>query len=223
MSMPGTRNEFIPAKAPVTQLTHRFTEALAYVMTLHTETRKGTSVPYFAHLLGVASLVLGENGYVDFPVTEDMVMAALLHDAGEDKGGEERLADIRARFGPEVERIVRGCSDSLLPEGASKEDWVVRKARYVDSLKNHEADVLLVCAADKLYNARAILEDYREVGDEVWTRFKKGRDDQIRNFRALLVEFRRLGTNRIVEEFARTIESIDACGSKSNRSLPVRE
>jgi (p)ppGpp synthase/HD superfamily hydrolase len=210
MSMPTGNNVSTAAKVPVTQLTCHFTEAVEYARTLHTETRKDTSVPYLAHLLGVASLVLGENGYVDFPITEDMAIAALLHDAGEDKGGEARLADIRARFGSDVERIVRGCSDSLLPESAPKEDWVVRKARYVDSLKREKPDVLLVCAADKLYNARAILEDCQQIGDAVFARFTKGRDDQMRNFRALLGEFRRRGTNRIVEEFARTIESIDA-------------
>jgi (p)ppGpp synthase/HD superfamily hydrolase len=212
--MPAAKNASTAAKVPATQLTYHFTEAVEYARTLHTETRKSKSVPYLTHLLGVASLVLGENGYVDFPVTEDMAIAALLHDAGEDKGGEARLADIGARFGSEVERIVRGCSDSLLPEGVEKEDWSVRKARFVDSLKQNKLDVLLVCAADKLYNARAILEDYRQIGDAVFARFNKGRDDQMRNFRALLNEFRRLGPCRIVEEFARTIAWIDECGFK---------
>jgi integrase len=52
-----------------------------------------------AHLLGVASLVLGETGHVPFPVTEDMAIAALLHDAVEDEGGLPRLRDIEAKFG----------------------------------------------------------------------------------------------------------------------------
>jgi (p)ppGpp synthase/HD superfamily hydrolase len=90
MSISARRNESSAAKVPVTQLTHRFTEAVEYARTLHTEPRKSTSVPYVAHLLGVASLVVGENGYVDFPVTEDMAIAALLRDAGEDKGGNRR-------------------------------------------------------------------------------------------------------------------------------------
>ena len=42
-----------------------------------------------AHLLGVASLVMGEAGHAGVPVTEDMVIAALLHDAVEDQGGSE--------------------------------------------------------------------------------------------------------------------------------------
>jgi hypothetical protein len=68
-------------------LTNRFTSAIEYARILHIERRKGTDVPYIAHLLGVASLVMGEVGHAGFPVTEDMVIAALLHDAAEDQGG----------------------------------------------------------------------------------------------------------------------------------------
>ena len=68
------------------QLTPRFTHAVDYARQVHVGLRKGTHVPYMAHLLGVASLVLGESGHVPFAVTEDMVIAALLHDAVEDEG-----------------------------------------------------------------------------------------------------------------------------------------
>jgi hypothetical protein len=60
--------------------------------------RKCHEVPYMAHLLGVASLVLGETGHVPCPVTKDMAIAALLHDAVEDEGGLPRLRDIQAKF-----------------------------------------------------------------------------------------------------------------------------
>lgn len=197
------------------QFTHRFTEALEYAVALHTEARKGTQVPYISHLLAVTALVLGESDR--FPVTEDMAIAALLHDAGEDKGGEERLANIRVRFGADVERMVRACSDSLLPSGAAKEDWMTRKQRYVDNLKNHPPDALLIVAADKLHNARAIIEDYGQVGvgDAVWARFKKGREAQISYFKSLRDQLRSLlGTNNVVEEFARAIDRIEhECGS----------
>lgn len=68
-------------------LTGRFSSAIDYARHLHIERRKGTDIPYMAHLLGVASLVMAEVGQVSFPVTEDMVIAALLHDAVEDHGG----------------------------------------------------------------------------------------------------------------------------------------
>ncbi len=200
-------------KIAAPQLTRRFIEALDYAATLHIEARKGTRVPYMAHLLAVAALVLGEGDRL--PVTEEMAVAALLHDAGEDKGGEERLANIRARFGEDVERMVRACSDSLLAAGAQKEEWVMRKQRYIESLKNHRPDALLICAADKLHNARAIIEDYRQVGDAIWSRFKKGREEQIKYFKALRDELQRLlGPNNLVEEFGRAIDRIEKeCGA----------
>jgi (p)ppGpp synthase/HD superfamily hydrolase len=71
----------------------RFEEALTVAARLHaTQTKKGTSVPYIAHLLAVASLVLEDGG------DEDQAIAALLHDSIEDQGLAE--AEIEARFGP---------------------------------------------------------------------------------------------------------------------------
>src|ERR1017187_9310534 len=89
-------------------LTSRFTSAVDYARHLHIERRKGTGIPYMAHLLGVAALVMGESGHASFPVTEDMVIAALLHDAAEDHGGQLRLNDIEYNFGSNVARMVEG-------------------------------------------------------------------------------------------------------------------
>jgi (p)ppGpp synthase/HD superfamily hydrolase len=89
-----------------TVLTDRFDRALVYASYVHGgQVRKGTSIPYIAHLLSVAATVLEYNG------SEDMAIAALLHDAVEDQGGEQRLSDIRNRFGDRVADIVRSCSD----------------------------------------------------------------------------------------------------------------
>src|SRR5207248_4456804 len=99
----------IPDQVPKSEvLSKSFVEALNYAATLHLDQgRKGSKVPYLGHLLGVCSLVLEEDG------TEDQAIAALLHDAGEDRGGEPTLHEIRTKFGTEVEEIVRACSDKL--------------------------------------------------------------------------------------------------------------
>src|SRR5436853_7099989 len=89
-------------------LTRRFIQAVDYARQIHTGWRKGTHVPYMAHLLGVASVVMGESGHVPFAVTEDMVIAALLHDAVEDDGGMHRLQDREAKVGKDVATIVKG-------------------------------------------------------------------------------------------------------------------
>ena len=162
---------------PDAPLGSRFAEALQYAFELHAgQTRKGAGVPYFGHLLGVAALVIEDGG------SEDEAIAALLHDAAEDQGGEETLRQIRARFGPEVARIVEQCSDSL---EQPKPQWRPRKERYLRHLKHARPDVLRVSVADKLYNAQTILKDYRRLGDALWDRFNVGKDDQIWYYRAL--------------------------------------
>jgi GTP pyrophosphokinase len=185
--------------------TERLTCAVDYARHLHIERRKGTGIPAMAHLFGVASLVIGEAGLADFPVTEDMVVAALLHDAVEDHGGALRLEDIRQNFGPDVARMVEGLSDSLAEDPGAKDPWEQRKQDYIDRLRGEPADVRLISVADKLYNARSILEDYRVIGPEVWRRFKRGRDLQIWYFETLLDVFKSAGKSRIVDEFERVV------------------
>lgn len=193
-------------------LTPRFIHAVDYARQIHTGWRKGTQVPYMAHLLGVASLVMAESGRVPFAVTEDTVIAALLHDAVEDEGGPPRLQDIAAKFGKEVAKIVEGCTDSFEVDSDKKQEWSVRKESYIKRLREEpdESDgTLLVSAADKLYNARAILEDYREVGAEVWKRFNRGRDQQLWYFDELIKVYQERCRNwRIVEELKRTVAEL---------------
>ena len=153
------------------------------------------------HLLGVTSLVLGESGHVPFPVTEDIAIAALLHDAVEDEGGLPRLRDIETNFGKEVAKIVEGCTDSFEEDANKKQEWEVRKTSYIERLRYEPAATLLVSVADKLYNARAILEDYLELGPKVWERFKRGREQQLWYFREVLKVYEGKCSNwRIVAE-----------------------
>ena len=109
----------------MTQLTTRFDEALIYARTIHEgQKRKGSDIPYFAHLLGVASLTLEAGG------SEDQAIAALLHDAAEDQGGHERLEDIRSRFGGAGADIVGACSDSFVErKPIATQRWGSRRRR----------------------------------------------------------------------------------------------
>ena len=188
--------------------TARLTQAVDYARVLHIERRKGTGIPYLAHLFGVASLVMGEAGLTGFPVTEDMVIAALLHDAAEDHGGVARLEDIRQNFGANVARMVEGLSDSLAEDADKKDPWEQRKQAYIDRLRHESADVRLISAADKLYNARSILEDYRLIGPEIWKRFKRARDLQIWYFETLLGVFKSTRKMRIVDELERVVAEL---------------
>jgi (p)ppGpp synthase/HD superfamily hydrolase len=147
----------------------RFEEAFRYAAVLHgAEVRKGTPVPYLAHLLGVASLVLDDGG------DEDEATAALLHDAAEDHGGVARLDDIEARFGLRVRTIVQGCSDSLVDP---KPPWGERKCRFIrrirDAMEDPGADrgLLRVVLADKLHNLRSVHTAVMRDGEKAYDRF----------------------------------------------------
>ena len=182
-------------------LTARFDAALAYAVDIHrTQLRKGTSIPYVAHLLGVAALVLEDGG------DEDEAIAALLHDAVEDQGGAPRLADIRARFGDRVARIVDGCTDT---DATPKPPWRQRKAAYLAHLREAPLEELRVSAADKLHNARAILAEYREMGEALWPRFNEGREGQLWYYRSLVEAFRARRPGRLTDELARTVDELE--------------
>src|SRR5579864_6014324 len=166
---------------------HRFDQALLFASKMHArQTRTGTGVPYIAHLLGVASLVLEAGG------GEDLAIAALLHDVVEDCGGVPVLKEVRRRFGERVAHMVDGCTDSYT---SPKPPWRERKQLYLKKLRNADNDTGLVSAADKLYNARSILSDYREFGESIWERFNAGREGTLWYYRALVNEFCRRAPN----------------------------
>jgi (p)ppGpp synthase/HD superfamily hydrolase len=149
-------------------LTERFDEALRYAIRHHArQLRKGTPVPYAAHLLAAASLVLEMRG------GEDEAMGALLHDVVEDGGGPDALAEIERSFGPAVAGLVRDSSD-WAGDAEAKPRWYERKQAYLDAFPAKSPAALRVGLADKLHNARSILVDYRTYGDELWSRFGQG-------------------------------------------------
>jgi (p)ppGpp synthase/HD superfamily hydrolase len=180
----------------------KFEEALLYASRLHRDqTRKGTDTPYVTHLLAVTAIV-GENGG-----TEDEVVAALLHDSPEDRGGKERLQEIRERFGDRVAEIVDGCTDTYEDP---KPEWRPRKEAYVAHVATAPASVRLVSAADKLHNARSILADFRSQGDELWKRFTGGKEGTLWYYRALVEAYARAGVNPVIEELDRVMRELEA-------------
>jgi (p)ppGpp synthase/HD superfamily hydrolase len=182
-------------------LSQRFTNALVYATELHaTQVRKGSGVPYISHLLGVASIAL------EYGANEDEAIAALLHDAIEDQGGETTKAEIHRQFGEVVTAIVEGCTDT---QTTPKPPWRQRKEAYIAHIPTASSSVRLVSCADKLYNARTILKDYRLMGEELWGRFKGGKAGTLWYYRALVNAFRQTGTSAMVEELDRVVSELE--------------
>ena len=183
----------------------RFLRAFNFAAKKHAgQTRKASTTPYIAHLMGVASLVL------EFSGDEDLAIAALLHDVVEDCGGAPMLKEVQRRFGVRVAKIVDGCTDS---DTYPKPPWRERKESYIRHLRTADAETRLVSAADKLNNVRSILSDYREVGELVWARFTGGREGTLWHYRALLEEFLRHKPSRLIRELELAIRELETTAS----------
>ena len=182
-------------------LSGRFEDALVWAAHLHRDQwRKGTPVPYVAHLLGVTSIAL------QYGADEDEAIAALLHDAVEDQGGEPTLLEIERRFGDRVAAIVAGCTDAMMQP---KPPWRQRKETYLAHLPQASPSVRLVSAADKLHNARALASDYRLLGETLWSRFTGGRAGTLWYYRTLVEAFRTAETTSLVEELDRVVSDFE--------------
>ncbi len=150
--------------------------------------------------MSVAALVAEYGG------TEDQAIAGLLHDAVEDQGGLTVLDRIREEFGDAVAAMIDACTDAHeLP----KPPWEERKRAHVDRMKNAPEGALLIIAADKIHNLRAMIADYRAVGDALWGRFKKGRPDILWYYRAMAAELRGLSSHRIYDELDAMIDAFE--------------
>ncbi len=186
-------------------LTGRFVRALALANEVHGEQRrKGTRIPYVAHLLVVAGLVLEDGG------AEDEAIAALLHDVVEDGGGLPMLERIREQFGERVARIVADCSDTTSP--GEKEPWRERKLRYLDHLGSITDDgSLRVSLADKVHNSRSIVRDYRLEGPRLWERFNtRSATDQLWYYESLLEFFEGARPGPLTEDFRLAVDELAA-------------
>jgi (p)ppGpp synthase/HD superfamily hydrolase len=191
-----------PKAAKGTKLGPRFLRAVTFAAEKHKgQTRKASTIPYIAHLMGVTSLVLEAGG------DEDLAISALLHDVVEDCGGQPMLKEVRRRFGKRVAKVVDGCTDA---DTDPKPPWRERKEKYIRHLKSADADTRLVSAADKLNNVRSILSDYRAVGESVWSRFNGGRDGTLWYYRTLLEVFLQHERNRITRDLELAVNDLES-------------
>jgi (p)ppGpp synthase/HD superfamily hydrolase len=179
----------------------RFTEALIYATEIHSgQYRKSSGIPYISHLLAVCALVIENGG------DEDQAIAALLHDAAEDQGGEATLEDIHMRFGDRVAKLVADLSDTFeMP----KPPWQARKEAYLTHLPNADPDSWLISLADKVHNVSTILVDYHRIGVDIWNRFKNGRAGTLWYYRSLADIFLNLSPGYLANEFDRIVSELE--------------
>jgi (p)ppGpp synthase/HD superfamily hydrolase len=145
----------------------RLERALRWAAVCHAgQTRKGSDIPYFEHVVAVA-MILDRAGF-----EEDVVIAGLLHDVVEDT--EATFDDVAARFGPAVAEIVRDCSEVKLDEQGRKRPWIDRKRDHLAVIRAADVPARAVIIADKLHNLISVEVDLED-GRPIWERFNADR------------------------------------------------
>lgn len=187
-------------------LSPRMYEALELAFKLHGhDARKSSQVPYLAHLLHVCALVIQDGG------DEDEAVAALLHDALEDKPEKINEKKILRRFGDRVLQIVKICTDTPPGfKGGPKPPWRDRKDAYLKHVSTEPPALLRVTIADKIDNARAILADHRRFGDELWNRFNAGKEEVQWYYDASVKAYHKAGaTGPLIKELKTLVGKIN--------------
>lgn len=182
--------------------TRRVVEAFEWAFDLHrTQLRKGSQTPYFTHLLAVAAIV-GEFGG-----DEDQLIAAFLHDAVEDQGGRRILSEIEKRFGATIAAYVSACTDAF---EQPKPPWRARKEAFLESLRGAPEGAMLIVAADKLHNMRAVTHDLRRAGSGVWQRFTGGREGSLWYYREVIRALESVWQHAILEDLREALAGLEA-------------
>ncbi len=148
------------------------------------QVRKGSSTPYIVHPVEVA-IILAQNG-----VSEEVIIAGLLHDTLEDTG--ISVQDIREMFDnseEKAEKVLALVKSATEPEKLTKDSkkdagtqydkktWKKRKKHTIEFLKGASKEAKLIACADKLSNSRSMLRDieqYQRRGEReslLWDRF----------------------------------------------------
>jgi len=151
----------------------------------------GVTVPYASHVAGVA-LLLAKHGFDD-----EVCAAGALHDVLEDCGvTEEALVE---RFGPRVATLVQQVS-----EQDKSLSWEERKTHYLERFVDKPWEAQAISVADKTDNLWSIVVCSQRFGDP-WAMFKRGKDQQLPRFQALLVAARARGPHPLITELEQAL------------------
>lgn len=181
-------------------LSDRFADAFTFALQLHRhQYRKVRSIPYISHLMAVAALVLEDGG------SEDEAIAALLHDAVEDQGGEPIRTEILRRFGANVTAIVDACT---MPPRAPTQSWKSHKLTYLDQIRRASPAAQRVILADKLHNVRSLIANLKQTGENTWSAFAANKADNIWLHQALADLFEAHSCSHLVADFRQEVNTL---------------
>lgn len=169
-------------------------KAFLFALYAHGEQKRKDGLPYIVHPVEVA-MELARNG-----ASEELICAGFLHDTIEDAFITPE--QLEKAFGPKVAELVNEDSED------KTQTWEERKQSMLDSLRDGSREHQMLMCADKLSNLRSIHESLPEEGDEVWKRFKRGRDKQEWLFKETAKALESLAGLPMYEELTQLIHEI---------------
>lgn len=149
---------------------------------------------YISHPVMVA-MVLAKNGADD-----DLICAGLLHDVIEDAHVTEET--LRNEFNDTIVSLVSKDSED------KSKSWEERKLKVIDDVKNGDRSYKMLICADKLCNLKDVQEDIQKNGDAIWSRFKRGKDQQAWFHEKLLEALEDISDTHMYQEFKELIEEV---------------
>ena len=190
----------------------RINHALAFAAKHHDQqVRKGTRLPYLTHPANVA-IILTRYG-----CDETTVVAGILHDVVEDCVTKDYTRDmleerIASKFGEDVLETVLAVTHRNHDDEGNDFTSEEKKSDYLERLAAAGERARWVCAADKLHNANSILSDLKRTKwpENVWSRFKVGKEGTIRWYRNVYDRLIALGFRApIMTELERTVLAME--------------
>jgi len=178
---------------------YRIEQALRAATILHKDqVRKGSiPIPYVSHLFAVAMIA------ADYTEDEDVIIATLLHDTLEDT--DYTAEELQDDFGGKVRELVETVSEPQNTEFQSM-SWKEQKQHYAKLLRKAPEEALIIAAADKIHNMRAIVEEYFDDHVRFMADFQGSLEDRVLMYQDISNAINRSLKNDIIHEFNHVFE-----------------
>jgi len=173
---------------------YRIEQALRAATILHKDqVRKGSvPIPYVSHLCAVTMIV------ADYTENEDVLISALLHDTLEDT--DYTPQELEEDFGGAVREIVESLTEPK-DDKFKALSWKEQKQQYAKKLRKAPEGALLIAAADKIHNMRAMVEEYYDDHGRFLADFKGSLEDRMLMYQDISNAINRGLKNDIIHEF----------------------
>lgn len=170
--------------------------ALQLAFAAHEGQKRHEGTPYITHPVAVA-LMLAQRGFGD-----EVIAAALVHDAFEDSGLSEET--MRKELGDTVTDTVKALSyDHSVPYREQRE-------RYIESVRKASDAAKVISVADKIHNAQSLLALHAAGGPGIWSKFNATKEQKIWFEEAMLAMLKESWQNPMVGEYGILVAKLKA-------------